>query len=155
MDSLITVQEAIALFPVSEATITDLCRKGWLHSAHKARPATGGMACWWIDRAELRRYLYLHPPRPNDGRPEPWTPRYRRPARAGEPTELQYQVLAGETWHDLVDLELRADGDLWTRWSDGERFLIHPNGELDAFRYERVGVAYLQAQKAAREKALP
>lgn len=151
MSRLITVQEACELYDVSEGHVTDLCRRGWLESAHKALPAFGGRECWWMDRWELRQVLRLYPLRRGECTPEPWSPSVP-PAPAGQPTGLQLQVLAGERWHELTDIELRADGDLWTRWDDGERFIVHPDGETDQYRYEQIGVAYLRAQREAREE---
>jgi len=145
--------EAAALFNIPYTLVTELCRTGQLTSAHKGKPADGGQTCWQIDPVELQRFLRNNPRRHYESSLlEPWSPRYR-PAPPGEPTELQYEVLAGEWWHDLLNMHLRPNGDLWTRWSDGERFIVRPDGEMDQFRYERVGDAYRQQERERNANA--
>ena len=142
MAERLTLTQASAAFNVSYSRLTVLCRQGTLRSAHKAKPSRGGQPCWHIDPIELAAFLGDRPRAYNEGsRPEAWSPRYR-PAPPGEPTELQYQVLAAETWHELLDMQMREDGSLWTKWGDGEQFVIRPDGELDQFRYAWVGAAH-------------
>ena len=153
MSEPLTSTEAAARFNISYTRVTELCRSGHLASAHKARPASGGQRCWQIDPVELQRFLRENPREPNEGSlPEPWSP-IVAPAREGEPTDLQLEVLAGEWWHDLVNMQLRPNGDLWTRWSDGERFIIRPDGEMDRFRYERIGFEYRQHERERNANA--
>jgi hypothetical protein len=143
----LTAVQATARFNISYSRLLDLCRAGELRSAHKAQGMHGGQACWQIDPDELKRFLGQRGPAYNAGSvPEPWSPRYR-PAPPGEPTELQYAVLAGESWHDLLDMQMRDDGSLWTKWSDGERFIIRPDGELDKFTYVWVGARYRERER--------
>jgi len=146
MAERVTIMEAAARFRLSAWRLGELCRTSELKSARKERGASPGQACWWLDPEELRSFLRDNAVARAAPLLEPWSPRYR-PAAPGEPTELQLEVLAGEWWHDLVNMDLRENGDLWTRWSDGERFLIRPDGEMDQFRYERVGEQYRQQER--------
>lgn len=146
MAERVTIMQAAALFRLSAWRVADLCRSRELKTARKERGASPGQACWWLDPEELRHFLRKNPLHRAGPLLEPWSPRYR-PAPPGEPTELQLGVLASEWWHELVNMDLRPNGELWTRWSDGERFIIRPNGEMDQFRYERVGAAYRQQER--------
>ena len=147
MAELLNCTEAAAAFNIPYTLVTELCRSGRFRSAHKGKPVDGGQSCWQLEPADLERFLRENPRRhTGTNRPEPWSPRYR-PARDGGPTELQYEVLARESWHRLLDMRLRENGDLWTRWSDGERFIIRPDGEMDQFRYERIGFKYREQER--------
>lgn len=76
------------------------------------------------------------------------------PATLGEPTETQHRALAGERHHELLDMQLREDGTLWTKWLDGERFVILLDGEMDEFTYVWVGAAFhdhIRQMKDARD----
>jgi len=145
----VTVMQAAALVNVRSTTIAAYCRDGELESAYKDIDPSGHNFCWWLDLADLRELLRSKGRQRFGELPEPWSP-IVSPARDGEPTEVQLDVLAGEWWHDLLNMDLRENGDLWTRWSDGERFLIRPNGELDQFRYERVGEDYRQQERQSQ-----
>ena len=148
MAEYITSGEAAAQFGIIAGTVAGYCRDGKLPSAYKAHDPISNRASWHLDPDELTAYLGT---RRNAGKvaaDPPWTPRYRR-ARRGEPTDVQYSVLAGEWWHELLDMRLREDGSLWTKWSDGERFVIKPDGELDQFQYVRVGAEYQEYERKA------
>lgn len=152
----VTAVQAGRMCEISTAHVTELCRLGKLRSAHKAHSPMGGQRRWMLDPDELSAYLGKRQARIGPRLPEPWSPRYRK-ASPAHVTELQYGVLAGEWWHELLDMQLRANGDLWTKWSDGERFVILPNGELDDFRYVWTDREYLEKvrTRASMPDAIP
>lgn len=146
MADYISSSEAAAQFGILATTVAAYCREGKLPGAHKAHDPISNRTSWHLDPDELTAYLGT---RRNAGKvaaDPPWSPRYRR-ARRGEPTDVQYSVLAGEWWHELLDMQVRPNGDLWTKWSDGERFVIHPDGELDEFDYVWTGAEYRERQR--------
>ena len=62
-------------------------------------------------------------------------------AADGDLTELQYQFIASEDWHELLDIQPDPHGSGTVRlfWSDGESFLLLPNAETDGYQYENEG----------------
>jgi len=120
----------------SHCWLADQCRVGMITSARKTHPddGRGGMPGWIVDLDELYQIdIACHRQLSTN---EPWSPVVAA-APEGELTEVQLSHLANESWHDLLDLqpEPGAPGAIRLHWSDGESYILHPNGDTGGYRY--------------------
>lgn len=136
LDTLTNVAREIG---IGRKSLQNWCRAGKLKSATKRKEQPHHRSKrWHVDPDEARTYAQLHydpsagRPRREESRPVPEI----EPAPDGGLTLLQQEVLAHEFGHELVDMQ-PVPGGFKTWWSDGESFVIQPNGECTEFRYQK------------------
>lgn len=120
---------------VDRRLIYDRIKHGKIRQAEQILRPGYKRTTWLVDLDEAREHFEAHPLR-SYGYRGPAVPA-AEPPPPGELTDVQHAVIASEDWHDLVDIQPdpSAQAHIRTYWSDGESYILLPNGEQTGYSY--------------------
>ena len=134
----LTVAEVTELTDHDRNYVLYLARESKIATSRRLQKPGGKRMLWLLDQDEVLAYLKAHPRESVLYRPEAWSPTYQ-PAEPGHMTAIQASALANEDWHELTDIQPLDTGALHVKWSDGESFILQPNGDTNHYAYENEG----------------
>lgn len=133
--TMLPISQVARELGVDRRLIYSRIKHGRIQRAERIRRPGYRRATWLIDPDEAREHFDVHPPKSYTIGGPAVAP--VDPAPPGELTDVQHAIIASEHWHNLVDIQPDPStrGAARTWWSDGESYVLLPNGEQTGYSY--------------------